>query len=190
MRRRHGGTASEQDATPAGARSQQVRGQLHGHLPGDFAHRRQHWPSPALILDDLQTDRGDLLIQQFFKQCAVGHGHVIEGQNGGAFRRHVELVRGGDSDLHQQTRAANHFGRRVGDLRAGAYVIVVGEARADAGVLLHPHAVAALNQVPHHGRCQRHAAIRRAPFARDPNDHRPSLVRQTQQTHRAQQPRW
>ena len=71
----------------------------------------------------------------------------------------------------QQFDALDHLGRRVGDLRAGADVVVVREHGAVARAALHPDGVLRRDEPPHHGRRERDAPVERPALAHDSDVH-------------------
>ena len=73
------GSSAEQDAAAAGTGAQQVRGDGDGHLPGDFADRRQHRQAAVVLLDDLAADGGEAPLGEGVQHVACGHGQVVEG---------------------------------------------------------------------------------------------------------------
>ena len=104
---RSAGHAAQQQAGAAGRALQMVRGGLHRHPSGDFAHRGQQRQLAVGGLHGLVRDRVDPPLQQELGQL-LGRGEVQIGEQLLPFTEPVELRRNGLLDLHDQVSPGKH----------------------------------------------------------------------------------
>ena len=151
---RHAGGAAEQHAAPALLHLQAMRAGLDGHAAGDLAHRRQQRQAAAHARHRLVGDRRDARGHQGLGLLGVGR-QVQIGEERLALAQHGAFLRLGLLHLDDQVGRGEDLGSGGEHLGASPRVVLVGEALAGGGVMLHEHLVPVLHRLAHAGR--RHA---------------------------------
>ena len=134
--------AAEQHALAAALALEVRRAGLHRHPAGDRAHRRQQRQIARRRLERLVRDAVDAAVEQLLAEL-VRRGEVEVREQQQVFAHQRELGRDRLLDLHDHVRVPHTSSRGGDDLRARLDVRLVGDRRADAGVLLDEHGVAA-----------------------------------------------
>ena len=123
-----------------------VRGGLHGHPPGDLAHRGEQRQPPVRGLHRLIGDRVDAPVEEKLGEPAVG-GQVQVGEQLLAGPEPVVLFRDGLLDLDDQVSGGERPGRGAGNPGAGRGVLIVGKPAAGSGAGLYHDVVAVVGQL-------------------------------------------
>ena len=168
--RRVPGHAAEEHALAAALLLEARRADLHGHAPGDLAHRPEQRQRAVVELDRLVGDAGRrLLCASFLRELGLG-GEVQVRVEDEALAE--EAVLGGERLLHLHDHlGAPGVGRGRDDGRPLRHVLGVGDAAALAGARLDEHLVAARGEAAHAGRRHPHAVLARLDLLGDADDH-------------------
>ena len=151
---RHAGGAAEQHAAPALLHLQAMRAGLDGHAAGNLAHRRQQRQAAAHARHRLVGDGRDARGHQRLGLLGVGR-QVQIGKERLALAQHGAFGGLRLLHLHDEIGLGEHLRSRAEHLGTGPRVVLVGEALAGSGVMLHEHLVPVLHRLAHAGR--RHA---------------------------------
>ena len=158
LRRVHARDATHQDPAAAFARHQRVRGHDGSEPPGDLAHRGQQRQRVVRQLHGLVGDAGDPALEQRVGALRVG-GQVQVGEQHLPVAHPVVLLRTRFLDLeHQVADGPGLVGGRQ-DARAGGDELRIGDAGADAGVVLDEHLVPVPGEFVHARGGDRHPEL-------------------------------
>src|SRR5690606_17899966 len=168
------GQPAEQLALAAERLVQVVGADLHRDPARDHRHRRQQRQLPVVELDRLERDRSQADAKEPARQRRLrGQVQVAEQQVVAA--QVLEVAPDRLLDLDDQLALLVQRRRVGGDLHPEPGVVLVAEPGEQAGALLDPHLVAALDQVAGRGGHQRHAALVGLGFPRNTDSHRHDL---------------
>ena len=184
----HARHAAEQQALAAAVLLEQRHADLHREPPRHLAHRREHGERAVAVADRLVRDRDHARVEQALREVAI-RGEVQIGEQRRAALEQRHLVGERVLHLHDQLGRPGLLARD--EPRAAARVLLVGEAAALAGALLHPHLVSGSGQRGHAVGHHSDAVLDHLRFARnaDPHSLTPIRVDQDVRDLRAHDPR-
>ena len=162
-----GARAQHQDLR--GLAPEMARRDLEGNAPCDDAHGREERRAPAAIADELPRDGAGTPRGQ--SPRTLRHAdEMLEREDRGALGHRRDLGGLDFLHLHDELRVPRVAGHD--HVRARAAIVVIGEARALAGLRFHLHVVAGGHELFHRQGRERHAALAFLGLARDADDHR------------------
>ena len=168
--RGHTGHAAQQHATPALRFFQRMRAHLWGQPAGHFRHRGQQRQRAIGGGDGFIGNADRAGVEQLFGLRRI-RGQVQIGEQDLTRAQLLALVGLRFFDLYDHVGAGEDFIGGVQQRGTGGDVVLIGQARAQAGTRLHHHLVAVMHQLMHRRGDQAYAIFVVLDFLGDADTH-------------------